>query len=129
MTREQATRRVVQGITLADFLQAFRIGQRTLWHGVLAAAVTTPRPGTRRWRSWRRSWKSSSWASTVAAEAYVEAQQHAVAESDRVRRDLLEDLLALRASFGGHKRSLLRRAWPGHAVAGDHGGPGRGRLR
>ena len=38
MTREQATRRVVQGITLADFLQAFRIGQRTLWHGVLAAA-------------------------------------------------------------------------------------------
>ena len=30
MTREQATRRVAQGITLADFLKAFRIGQLTL---------------------------------------------------------------------------------------------------
>jgi len=66
MTREQATRRVAQGITLADFLQAFRIGQLTLWHGV--------------------------------------------AESDRVRRDLLEDLLARRASFTGAKRAILRAA-------------------
>jgi sugar diacid utilization regulator len=48
--------------------------------------------------------------STVAAEAYVEAQQHAVAETDRVRRDLLEDLLARRGSPAGHKRSLLRAA-------------------
>ena len=42
MTREQATRRVAQGITLADFLQAFRIGQITLWHRVLAAAGEDP---------------------------------------------------------------------------------------
>ena len=48
--------------------------------------------------------------STVAAEAYVEAQQHAVAETDRVRRDLLEDLLARRASFTGPKRAILRAA-------------------
>jgi sugar diacid utilization regulator len=38
----------------------------------------------------------------------VEAQQHAVAESDRARRDLLEDLLARRASFAGPKRAQLR---------------------
>src|SRR5262245_29026506 len=37
-TREQATRRVAQGISLADFLQAFRIGQLTLWQAVLDAA-------------------------------------------------------------------------------------------
>jgi hypothetical protein len=48
--------------------------------------------------------------STVAAEAYVEAQQHGVAESDRVRRDLLEDLLARRVSFTGPKRAILRAA-------------------
>src|SRR5271165_3662587 len=69
VTREQATRRVAQGISLADFLQAFRIGQLTLWQGVLDAA----------------------------GEAYVAAQQHVLAEGDRVRRDLLEDLLARRA--------------------------------
>jgi hypothetical protein len=46
--------------------------------------------------------------STVAAEAYVEAQQHALAEGDRVRRDLLEDLLARHAAVAGPKRSLLR---------------------
>src|SRR5258708_23470730 len=38
MTREQATHRVAQGISLADFLQAFRIGQLTLWQGLLGAA-------------------------------------------------------------------------------------------
>ena len=41
-SREQAARRVVQGITLADFLQAFRIGQLTLWQGVLDAAGDDP---------------------------------------------------------------------------------------
>jgi hypothetical protein len=46
--------------------------------------------------------------STVAAEAYVEAQQHALAEGDRVRRDLLEDLLARHAAVAGPKRGLLR---------------------
>ena len=45
MTREQATRRVAQGISLADFLQAFRIGQLTLWQGVLDAAGRGARTG------------------------------------------------------------------------------------
>src|ERR1700678_2282721 len=40
VTREQASRRLTQGISLADFLQAFRIGQITLWQGVLDAART-----------------------------------------------------------------------------------------
>jgi len=48
--------------------------------------------------------------STVAGEAYVAAQQHALAEGDRVRRDLLEDLLARRAAGAGPKRGLLRAA-------------------
>src|SRR5215475_8864068 len=41
-SREQAARRVVQGITLADFLRAFRIGQLTLWRGVLDAVGDDP---------------------------------------------------------------------------------------
>jgi sugar diacid utilization regulator len=48
--------------------------------------------------------------STVAAEAYVEAQQYHLAEHDRLRRDLIEDLLAYRTTFAGPKRSVLRAA-------------------
>src|SRR5258708_32242861 len=40
MTREQATHPVVQGISLAGFLPAFRIGQPTLW---LGGARASPR--------------------------------------------------------------------------------------
>src|SRR5215831_8067004 len=110
MTREQATRRVAQGITLADFLQAFRIGQLTLWHGVLAAAGDDVAAREAALTAVARIMTVIEVGSTVAAEAYVEAQQHAVAESDRVRRDLLEDLLARRASFTGPKRAILRAA-------------------
>ena len=110
MTREQATRRVTQGITLADFLQAFRIGQLTLWHGVLAGAGDDPAARDAALAVVSQIMTVIEVGSTVAAEAYVEAQQHAVAESDRVRRDLLEDLLARRASFTGPKRAILRAA-------------------
>jgi sugar diacid utilization regulator len=110
MTREQATRRVAQGITLADFLKAFRIGQLTLWHGVLAAAGDDVAAREAALTTVARIMTVIEVGSTVAAEAYVEAQQHAVAESDRVRRDLLEDLLARRASFTGPKRGILRAA-------------------
>jgi sugar diacid utilization regulator len=110
MTREQANRRVAQGITLADFLQAFRIGQLTLWHGVLAAAGDDAAARDAALAVVAQLMAVIEVGSTVAAEAYVEAQQHAVAESDRLRRDLLEDLLARRASFTGPKRALLRAA-------------------
>ncbi|HET7015207.1 MAG TPA: helix-turn-helix domain-containing protein [Streptosporangiaceae bacterium] len=41
-TRQQASRRIGQGISLADYLQAFRVGQLTLWRGVLDAARDDP---------------------------------------------------------------------------------------
>lgn len=110
MTRQQATRRADQGITLADFLQAFRIGQLTLWQGVLAAAGDDPAAKDAALTIVAQIMHVIELGSTVAAEAYVEAQQHAVAETDRVRRDLLEDLLAGRSSLAGHKRALLRAA-------------------
>ncbi len=109
-TSEQATRRVAQGISLADFLQAFRIGQLTLWQGVLDAAGGDAAARDAALSAVAQLMGVIELGSTVAAEAYVEAQQHEVAESDRVRRDLLEDLLARRATLAGHKRAIVRAA-------------------
>ena len=108
MTREQATRRVGQGISLADFLQAFRVGQLTLWQGVLDAACDDPGPARPPCRRGERIMHVIELGSTVAAEAYVEAQQHVLAEHDRFRRDLIEDLLA-RTRSAGQKRGRCAR--------------------
>lgn len=109
VTREQATRRVAQGIALADFLQAFRIGQLALWQSVLDAAGQDAAAREAALLSVAQIMQVTELGAAVAGEAYVAAQAGALAESDRVRRDLLEDLLARRASpAAGPKRALLR---------------------
>lgn len=107
-TREQATHRIAQGISLADFLQAFRIGQLTLWQGVLDVTGGDQEARDAALLLVARIMHVIELGSTVAAEAYVEAQQHQQAERDRVRRDLIEDLLAGRTTFTGQKRSILQ---------------------
>src|SRR5712691_1381695 len=109
-TRQQASRRIGQRISLADYLQAFRVGQLTLWRGVLDAAQTDPQAREAALLLVERIMHVIELGSTVAAEAYVEAQQHQLAEHDRLRRDLIEDLLAYRTTFAGPKRSILRAA-------------------
>jgi hypothetical protein len=103
MTREQATRRVAQGITLADFLQAFRIGQITLWHGVLAAAGDDAAARDAALTLVARIMEVIEAGSTVAAEAYVEAQQH----------------------HGGARRGPVRRPRPARRRPGSGPDPGR----
>jgi hypothetical protein len=110
VTREQASRRMAQGISLADFLQAFRVGQLTLWQSVLDAARDDQQARDAALLLVAQIMQVIELGSTVAAEAYVEAQQHQLAEHDRVRRDLVEDLLAGRTTFAGHKQSVLRAA-------------------
>ena len=86
VTREQAARRVAQGVTLADFLQAFRIGQLTLWQGVLDAAGDDPEARAAALSVVAQIMQVIELGSTVAGEAYLAAQQHVLAEGDRVRR-------------------------------------------
>jgi len=109
-TREQAARREAQGISLADFLRAFRIGQQSLWQSVLAASRDDPEQREAALGLVAPIMAVIEIGSTVAAEAYAEAQQHRLAEHDRARRDLLEDLLARRAVTGQQKRSILENA-------------------
>ena len=108
-SREQASRRVAQGITLADFLQAFRIGQLTLWQGVLDAASDDPAARDAALSIVAHIMQMIELGSTIAAEAYAEAQQQVLAEGDRVRRDLLEDLLARRRSRPGRSGACCAR--------------------
>ena len=110
ITREQATRRVMQGISLADFLQAFRIGQLTLWQGIMTAAGDDPAARDGALSVVAQLMQVIELGSTVAGEAYAQAQQHALAEGDRVRRDLLEDLLARQDTHAGPGRAVLRAA-------------------
>ncbi|TNM37803.1 PucR family transcriptional regulator [Nocardioides albidus] len=108
ITPEQATNRVRQGIGLSDFLRAFRIGQVTLWEAIVVASSEEA-----------ASWEVAVGAAThlmqvievgssVAAAAYLRAQQLELAEGDRVRRDLVEDLLAGRGIQAEPKRVLAR---------------------
>jgi len=106
-TREQASRRLSQGISLADFLQASRIGQITLWQRVLDAAQGDQAAREAALLLVERIMVLIELGSTVAGEAYVEAQQYQLAERDRLRRDLIEDLLASRTTFAGQKRFIL----------------------
>jgi sugar diacid utilization regulator len=104
----QAKRRVEQGISLADFLQAFRIGQFTLWQGVLEAVGDDPEARDAALSVVAQLMHLIEVGSTLAAEAYLEAQQYRLAENDRVRRDLLEDLLARRDPSAGPRQATLR---------------------
>jgi hypothetical protein len=110
ITRTQATDRVGQGIALADFLRAFRVGQLTLWDGVLDAARDDPLAREAALSVVRQVMHVIEVGSVLAAEAYLEAQQYRLAESDRLRRDLLEDLLAHRDVPPGPRQSMLRAA-------------------
>ncbi len=109
-TAAQARRRVRQGVSLADFLQAFRLNQVSLWEKVLEAAGPDPETRDAALALATHVMQVIEVGSTVAAEAYVETQQVLLAETDRVRRDLLEDLLAGRDVSAGPKQVALRRA-------------------
>ena len=109
-TEEQAGRRVRQGIPLTDFLHAFRVAQLTLWEAVLEVAGEDSRTREAALGLVGQVMRVIEVGSSLAAEAYLTAQQHELAESDRIRRDVLEDLLAGRDVSTGPKQAMLRAA-------------------
>ncbi|MEB3366623.1 MULTISPECIES: PucR family transcriptional regulator [Saccharopolyspora] len=110
VTWKYAANRVRQGVALSDFLKAYRIGQVTLWEGLLETAKDDPEAREAALTLATHVMQVIEVGSTVAAEAFLHAHQHQVAESDRVRRDLLEDLLAGRDLSPGPKQAMLRSA-------------------
>jgi sugar diacid utilization regulator len=90
--RPHAARRA-RRVPVADFVRAFYVGERVLWDAALSLADDE--------QSRQAALALASHlpryfevATTHAAEVYVEAQEQLAATGERIRRDLLEDLLA-----------------------------------
>lgn len=109
-TRAHAIRRFEQGISFADFLHAFRVAQMTLFDAFVTAAERDADPMARgaALAIARQVIHAIEVGSTVAAEAYLEAEARRRAESDQVRRDVLDHLLAGTDVPAGPMRTCLR---------------------
>jgi hypothetical protein len=90
--RPHAARRT-RRVSVTDFIQAFYVGERVLWDTALELAQDE--------ESRRAALALASHlpryfevATTHAAEVYLEAQEELAATGERIRRDLLEDLLS-----------------------------------
>jgi hypothetical protein len=99
--RPVATRRVGR-IPLGDFMHAFRIYHEVFWNALLESAGDEDARAAAL-DSAGLLMRYINTAASQAGEAYVEAERLEVAQGDRVRRDLLDDLLAGRAPAPGPK--------------------------
>jgi sugar diacid utilization regulator len=106
--RPTATRRVGR-IPIADFMQAFRTYNEVFWEAVLENA-TDDEPRAVVLDAAGIIIRYINTAATEAAEVYLEAEQLLLAQGDRVRRDLLDDLLAGRPPAPGPKLMAARDA-------------------
>jgi sugar diacid utilization regulator len=88
-----AARRARGGIPLGDFLEAFRSYHNIVWDAVLETSAQSRQAADQALVAARTVIGYVDLAATLASAAYLEAQQLLLANSNRVRRDLLEDLL------------------------------------
>ena len=106
--RPHAARRT-RRVSVTDFIRAFYVGERVMWDAALALARDED--------SSRAALAFASHlpryfevATTHAAEVYLEAQEELAATGERIRRDLLEDLLAGRELEPGPRLDAARAA-------------------
>ena len=91
--RGAATRRARAGLALEDYMAAYRVGEKVLWDAVVWTAGRSPQGQEAALTLAAPLMRYVDFVTTHAARAYVEFQQFAVADADRERRDLLEQLL------------------------------------
>jgi sugar diacid utilization regulator len=106
--RPHAARRA-RRVSVTEFVQAFYVGERVLWDTALGLANDD--------ESRRAALVFASHlpryfevATTHAAEVYLETQEQLAATGERIRRDLLEDLLAGRELEPGPRLDAARAA-------------------
>jgi sugar diacid utilization regulator len=106
--RPHAARRAKR-VSITEFVQAFYVGERVLWETALALADDD---ASRRAALALASHQPRYFevATTHAAEVYLETQEQLAATGERIRRDLLEDLLAGREIEPGARLDAARAA-------------------
>jgi PucR C-terminal helix-turn-helix domain/GGDEF-like domain len=107
--RPAATYRARSGVPLADFMHAFRIGQREIWRALVAGAVDDETRDAAV-SVVEHVIEYVNLASTHAAEVYVEVEGLLQAQGERVRRDLLGELLEGRLPEPGPRLDAAREA-------------------
>jgi sugar diacid utilization regulator len=107
--RPAATYRARSGVPLADFMHAFRIGQREIWRG-LEAGVSDDETRDAALSVVEEVIQYVNLASTHAGEVYAEVEGLLRAQGERVRRDLLSDLLAGQVPEPGPRLDAAREA-------------------
>jgi hypothetical protein len=90
--RRHAARRAKR-VALSDFVHAFYVGERVLWRTALELAHDEDSRGAALALASHLA-RYFEVATTHAAEVYLETQEQLAATGERIRRDLLEDLLA-----------------------------------
>ena len=89
-----AALRARRGVAFHDFLEAFRCYHNVVWEAMTDAARDIGAPADEALAAAGSLLRYVDLAATESSAAFLEAQQLLVADSDRIRRDLLEDLLA-----------------------------------
>ncbi|HEX3910759.1 MAG TPA: helix-turn-helix domain-containing protein [Solirubrobacteraceae bacterium] len=92
-TAESVAQRVRQAIPLEAILHAYRVGHHVLWMSLRDRALDSERGHVAITALVDPMIRYIDAVSTVVAEGYLREQQHALADADRVRRDVLEQLL------------------------------------
>lgn len=105
-SQAHAERRVRQGISLFDFLHAFRICQVSLWESIVAECDPQDRAVAIPFAT--HVMHAMELVTSHAASTYIAAQQTDLAHDERLRRDLVEDLLSGDASPPGERGELAR---------------------
>jgi sugar diacid utilization regulator len=102
-------------IPIADYLRSHRIYQDVVWDGLLEAADDA---GNAHWvlAMVGTLLDYINVATTHAAELYIEIEQVDLAGGERIRRDLLEDLVAARPVAPGPRQDAARDAGLGPEV-------------
>ncbi|MFC5825150.1 PucR family transcriptional regulator [Nonomuraea insulae] len=118
-TRRAAMRRARAGVALADYINAFRVGQQVFWEAVVERAGHTYAGREAALSLAAQLMRYCDFASTHAANAYMEFQQYAAAEAVRESRDLLETLLAGGAPTRGRELAAAQ----AHGLAPDARAP------
>jgi sugar diacid utilization regulator len=107
--RPHAARRA-RRVAISDFVRAFYVGERVLWETALALAEDDDELRDAVFVLATRLPRYFEVATTHAAEVYLETQEQLAATGERIRRDLLEDLLAGHEPEPGPRADLARAA-------------------